>query len=48
VEPNSGQEEAFLPLQPLDIIISGQINAVPWLMGTVSNEGASAAIGEDQ
>jgi hypothetical protein len=50
VEPNSGQEEAFLPKQPLDIIfvISGQISSVPWLMGTVSNEESGAAIGENR
>jgi carboxylesterase type B len=48
MESNCGQKEAFLPQQPLDMIISGQINAVPWLMGTVSNEGAGAAVGENQ
>ena len=37
--------QGFLTKHPLDIIVSGDFNKVPWLVGTVNNEGAASAVG---
>ena len=45
IEAVSPDLEGFLTQHPIDIIRSGDFNKVPWLIGNVGNEGASAAVG---
>ncbi|XP_069675779.1 juvenile hormone esterase-like [Periplaneta americana] len=43
VEKANGPEEVFLSEDPLNIINEGKMTKVPWLMGSVNDEGASNA-----
>jgi carboxylesterase type B len=39
VEAENGQQEAFLPADPIDLIRQGKFHKVPFLAGVNSNEG---------
>jgi hypothetical protein len=39
VEVENGQQEVFLPVDPIDLVTPGKFHKVPFLTGVTSSEG---------